>query len=107
MPEGRLFNDYLNTVFYKFVLFCKNFQTAKTPMTAAFTKKIESALVIGVFMNIGATEKSVSKSLSALCAASLKNCSAVCSFHSLSEAMLLFSLTLFGLISSEHSDAPP
>ncbi len=44
----------------------------------------------------------VSKSLSALCTSSLENSSAVCSLHSLSEAMLLFSLTLFGLVSSEH-----
>ena len=44
----------------------------------------------------------VSQSLSALCTASLQNGSAVGSLHSLSEAMLLFSLTLLGLISSEH-----
>ena len=50
---------------------------------------------------------SVGQSLSALCTSSLKNCSSVCRSHSLSEAMLLFSLTLFGLISSEHYSAPP
>ena len=44
----------------------------------------------------------VGQSLSALCTASLQNGSAVCGLHSLSEAMLLFSLTLLGLISSEH-----
>ena len=50
---------------------------------------------------------SVGQSLSALCTTSLENCSAVCSFHSLSETVLLFSLTLFGLVSSEHFNAPP
>ena len=44
----------------------------------------------------------VGQSLSALCTASLQNGSAVRSLHSLSEVMLLFSLTLLGLISSEH-----
>ena len=44
----------------------------------------------------------VGQSLSALCTASLKNGSAVRGLHSLSEAMLLFSLTLLRLISSEH-----
>ena len=42
------------------------------------------------------------QSLSALCAASLQNGSSVRSLHSLSEAVLLFSLTLFRLVSSEH-----
>ena len=42
------------------------------------------------------------KSLSTLCAASLQNGSSVRSLHSLSEAVLLFSLTLFRLVSSEH-----
>ena len=44
----------------------------------------------------------VGQSFSALCASSLEYVSAVSSFHSLSEAMLLFSLTLFRLVSSEH-----
>ena len=44
----------------------------------------------------------VGKSLSALCASSLEDVSAVSSLHSLSEAVFLFSLTLFRLISSEH-----
>ena len=44
----------------------------------------------------------VGQSFSALCASSLEYVSAVSGFHSLSEAMLLFSLTLFRLISSEH-----
>ena len=42
------------------------------------------------------------ESLSTLCAASLQNVSSVRSLHSLSEAVLLFSLTLFRLVSSEH-----
>ena len=45
---------------------------------------------------------SIGQSLSAFCASSLKNVSAVGSLHSLSEAMLLLSLTLLGLVSSEH-----
>ena len=45
---------------------------------------------------------SIGQSLSAFCASSLKNVSAVGSLHSLSEAMLLLSLTLLGLICSEH-----
>ena len=45
---------------------------------------------------------SIGESLSAFCTSSLENVSAVCSSHSLSETVLLLSLTLFGLISSEH-----
>ena len=65
--------------------------------------------VIGVFMLFSVPSKngSVGQSLSALSAASLENVSAVCGLHSLSEAMLLFSLTLFRLVSSEHYTAPP
>ena len=44
----------------------------------------------------------MSKSLSTFCAASLENVSSVSGLHSLSEAVLLLSLTLFGLISSKH-----
>ena len=55
----------------------------------------------------GKNDLSVSKSLSALCTTSLENSSTVCGFHSLSEAMLFFSLTLFRLVSSEHYFAPP
>ena len=58
--------------------------------------------VIGGFNQISRRLKLIGQSLSALCASSLKNVSAVCSSHSLSEAVLLFSLTLFGLVSSEH-----
>ena len=46
--------------------------------------------------------KSVCQSLSALCTTSLQNVSAVSSLHSLSETVLLLSLTLFRLISSKH-----
>ena len=45
----------------------------------------------------------VGESLSAFCTSSLENVSAIGSLHSLSETVLLLSLTLFGLISSEHS----
>ena len=45
---------------------------------------------------------SVRQSLSALCASSLEDVSAVGSSHSLAEAVLLLSLTLFRLVSSEH-----
>ena len=49
-----------------------------------------------------ASGSSIGQSLSAFSASSLKNVSAVGSSHSFSEAMLLLSLTLFGLVSSEH-----
>ena len=49
------------------------------------------------------TVRLVGQSLSALCTSSLQNVSAVGSLHSLSETMLLLSLTLFGLVSSEHN----
>lgn len=59
--------------------------------------------VIGQALTVAyKTEDSVSKSCSALCAASLEDFSAVGSSHSFSEAMLLFSLALFGLICSKH-----
>jgi hypothetical protein len=45
----------------------------------------------------------VSQSLSALCTSSLQNVSAVGSLHSFSETVLLLSLTLLGLVSSEHN----
>ena len=44
----------------------------------------------------------IGQSFSAFSASSLQDVSAVSSSHSLSEAVLLFSLTLFGLIGSEH-----
>ena len=50
---------------------------------------------------------SVCQSFSALCASSLEDISAVSGSHSLSEAVLFLSLTLFGLVSSEHVYAPP
>ena len=46
--------------------------------------------------------KLIGQSFSALCASSLEDVSTVGSSHSLSEAVLFFSLTLFGLIGSEH-----
>ena len=55
------------------------------------------------YVGIGKAENGlVGQSFSALCASSLEYVSAVSSLHSFSEAMLLFSLTLFGLVSSEH-----
>ena len=50
---------------------------------------------------------SIGQSLSALSASSLKNVSAVSGSHSLSEAVLLLSLSLLRLVSSEHFSAPP
>ena len=44
----------------------------------------------------------VGQSLSALCASSLEYVSTISSLHSFSEAVLLLSLTLFRLVSSEH-----
>ena len=55
-----------------------------------------------VFIRLIKIRRLVGQSLSALCTASLQNGSAVGSLHSLSEAMLLFSLTLLRLISSKH-----
>ena len=52
-------------------------------------------------------KRSISQSFSALCASSFQDISAVSGLHSLSEAVFLFSLTLFRLISSKHSSAPP
>ena len=45
----------------------------------------------------------ICQSFSALCTSSLEDISAVSGSHSLSEAMLFLSLTLFGLVSSKHS----
>ena len=49
----------------------------------------------------------VGQSFSALSASSLQYVSAVSGSHSLSEAVLFLSLTLFRLIGSEHCVAPP
>ena len=49
----------------------------------------------------------IRESYSALCTSSLEDFSAVRGSHSLSEAVLLLSLTLFRLIGSKHLDAPP
>ena len=47
-------------------------------------------------------DKSIGQSFSALCTSSLEYVSSVSGSHSLSETMLLFSLTLFGLIGSKQ-----
>ena len=57
---------------------------------------------IGGFM-FRLSVKLIGQSFSALCASSLEDVSTVGSSHSLSEAVLFFSLTLFGLVSSKHS----
>ena len=44
---------------------------------------------------------------SALCASARQHLTAVCRAHSLAEAMLLLSLNLFRLISSQHYSTPP
>ena len=51
--------------------------------------------------------KLVGQFFSALSASSFQDISAIGGCHSLSEAVLFFSLTLFGLIGSEHCVAPP
>ena len=52
-------------------------------------------------------KKLVCESFSSFCASSLQDLSSVGSFHALTEAVLLFSLTLLGLVCSKHSRAPP
>ena len=59
-------------------------------------------VVIGTFLGLFALKRLISQSFSAFSASSLKNVSAVSSSHSLSEAVLFFSLSLFRLICSEH-----
>ena len=70
-------------------------------------RALKKGAAVFIFANLLKTScfkqvRLVGQSLSALCTASLQNGSAVRSLHSLSEAMLLFSLTLLRLISSEH-----
>ena len=60
-----------------------------------FIENIRRRISCGYFSLVG-------QSFSALGASSLQDISAVSGFHSLSEAVLLFSLTLFRLISSKH-----
>ena len=55
-----------------------------------------------LFLCLSIKLKLIGQSFSAFCTSSLENISTVGSSHSLSETMLLFSLTLFGLVSSEH-----
>jgi hypothetical protein len=56
---------------------------------------------------VSAFRRLIGQSFSALSASSLQYVSAVSGSHSLSEAVLFLSLTLFGLIGSEHLLAPP
>jgi len=51
---------------------------------------------------IGGFYQLVGQFFSAFCTSSLQYVSSVCSSHSLSEAVLFLSLTLFRLVSSEH-----
>ena len=62
---------------------------------------------LGFFASIWMRSKSVGQSLSALCTSSLENVATVRGLHSLSEAMLLLSLALLRLVSSEHFGIPP
>lgn len=48
--------------------------------------------------------RSIGESCSSFCSASLQNLSAVRGLHSLTEAVLFLSLTLLGLICSQHAD---
>ena len=59
------------------------------------------------FRGYGINSKSVGQSLSALGTSSLENVATVRGLHSLSEAMLLLSLALLRLVSSEHFGIPP
>ena len=54
------------------------------------------------FLCLSIKLKLIGQSFSAFCTSSLQYVSTVCSSHSLSEAVLFLSLTLFGLVSSEH-----
>ena len=78
---------------------------------ARFTKNPEetdnrigsSHLPRGFYEIWGRLTKLVGQSLSALCTSSLENVATIRGLHSLSEAMLLLSLTLLRLVSSEHN----
>ena len=59
----------------------------------------ESTAVLKI---IGGFYQLIGQSFSAFCTSSLQYVSSVGSSHSLSEAVLFLSLTLFGLVSSEH-----
>ena len=54
------------------------------------------------YVFLGFYAKLIGQSFSAFCASSFEYVSSVGSCHSLSEAVLLLSLTLFGLIGSKH-----
>ena len=62
---------------------------------------------LGFFAVFGNDPKLVGQSLSALGTSSLENVATVRGLHSLSEAMLLLSLALLRLVSSEHFGIPP
>ena len=49
----------------------------------------------------------IGESFSSFCASSLQDLSSVSSLHALAEAVLLLSLTLFGLVCSKHIHFPP
>ena len=88
---------------------------AKIPMTDRQSHRLHVILHRGFFTIVflprppewRTVSESVGQSLSALGASSLENVATISGLHSLSEAMLLLSLTLFRLVSSEHSGFPP
>ena len=88
---------------------CLLFFQIKTPTARDAIRFVGSRCFYVGSLNRSADRKfrSIGQSFSALRASSLEYVSAVSSLHSLSEAMLLLSLTLFRLISSEHPFAPP
>ncbi len=70
--------------------------------TDDWVENLGSSVHFGAIGYRHALKRLISQSFSAFCASSLKNISAVSSSHSFSEAVLFFSLSLFGLICSEH-----
>ena len=75
----------------------------KTPTARGEKRFIDGrCFYVGRLTLVLCNVKSIGQSFSALCASSLEYVSAISSFHSFSEAVLLFSLTLFRLIGSEH-----
>ncbi len=79
-------------VFLKFASFHKNTDDAGVQTTWSSVH----------FRGLVTHKRLISQSFSAFCASSLKNVSAVSSSHSLSKAVLFFSLSFFRLICSEH-----
>ena len=72
----------------------------KTPRKDRRSRRLCPIASSGFF--VWSRSKLVGQSLSALCTSSLENVATVRGLHSLSEAMLLLSLTLLRLVSSEH-----